>query len=125
MDRVSERLSSASIARRKKRASRRSAEFLRGPIPVDWLAAASGFGAKSLTVGLAIWFRAGIEGRKDSLKLCRATLERFAVNRLSGYRGVIALEDAGLLSVVRNRGQCPVVTILPTKRQRKGGKRAD
>ncbi|HEY2837854.1 MAG TPA: hypothetical protein VGJ26_01810 [Pirellulales bacterium] len=38
------------------------------------------------------------------------------MKRLASYRGLQALKRAGLLSVVRSRGQCPVVTITGLKR---------
>ena len=34
------------------------------------------------------------------------------INRITGYRSLKALEEAGLVTVVRGQGRLPVVTIL-------------
>ena len=36
-------------------------KFLKGPIPLYWLIAASKLPGKALAVGVVIWFRAGLE----------------------------------------------------------------
>ncbi|MBT6157400.1 MAG: hypothetical protein HOL01_04970 [Planctomycetaceae bacterium] len=38
-------------------------------------------------------------------------IERFGVNRQAGYRALAALEDAGLVTVDRKPGRCPLVSI--------------
>ena len=111
MDRVPERLSEASRQRRLRKQKLLSAEFLRGPIPVVWMRIAGALGSRAVLTGLALWFRAGIEGRPDCLKLCTSSLKRLGVSRIAGYRGLRSLEQAGLVRVSRQRGKCPVVTI--------------
>ena len=86
-------------------------EFVRGPLPVDWLARAAALPGQALAVGLAIWFRRGIE-RRLTFPLYPSALGRFHVNRWSSYRALTALEKAGLATVQRQRGRSPVVTIL-------------
>jgi hypothetical protein len=86
-------------------------EFIRGPLPADWMARAAGLPGQALAVAMAIWFRRGIE-RALTFPLYPSALERFGVNRWSGYRALTALEKAGLVSVKRRQGRCPVVTIL-------------
>jgi len=110
--RVSERLSDVSRLRHEERAHRRAGAFLKGPIPLKWLARASALPGKSLAVGLAIWYCAGLRQRQDDLTLCRSTLDRFGVSRQAGYRGLRLLEQAGLVAAVRQRGCCPRVDIL-------------
>jgi hypothetical protein len=96
-----------------RRATRRRPreEFIRGPLPLAWMGKAARLPGQALAVALAIWFRRGIE-QKDSLSLYPSALERFGVNRWSGYRALEALEGAGLVRVSRKQGRAPVVTII-------------
>jgi hypothetical protein len=87
-------------------------EFLKGPIPLSWLTAASMLSGKApLTVGLAVWFEAGRRKSKE-VKLTSDILERFGVNRKAKYRALNSLEKAGLVRVRRAPRRNPVVTIL-------------
>ena len=86
-------------------------EFLRGPIPLSWLRAATVLPGKALAVGLVLWFKAGITKRGE-VKMTTKLLHKFGLSRYAGYRGLVALEDAGLVTAVRRRGRCPRVTIL-------------
>jgi hypothetical protein len=86
-------------------------EFIRGPLPVDWIAAAARLPGLALALALAIWFRRGVE-QATSFPLYASTLAKFGVNRWSSYRALMALETAGLVTVERREGRCPVVTIL-------------
>lgn len=85
-------------------------KFLRGPVPLDWLRRAAGLPGKALAVGLALWFLCGCRKRK-TVRLTRRTLDRLGVARKPGYRGLRALERAGLVAVARQPGRSPVVTI--------------
>jgi hypothetical protein len=87
-------------------------EFLKGPVPLAWLSAASKLPGKAvLAVGLALWFEAG-RRRSNTVTLTSAILARFGVNRKGKYRGLASLEQAGLIEVVRVPRRNPVVTIL-------------
>ncbi|MFM8272665.1 MAG: hypothetical protein ACKODX_10070 [Gemmata sp.] len=88
-------------------------EFLKGPVPLVWLTAAAQLSGKSpLAVGLALWFEAG-RRRSPTVTLTSAILARFGVvDRKSKYRGIVALEQAGLINVIRVPRRNPVVTIL-------------
>lgn len=88
--------------------------FLRGPIPLDWLATASlasGRGS-GLKVSLVIWYLSGLSQQAKTVKLKSSVLRAFGVDRHSVYRGLIRLESAGLVSVERHPGRLPLVTIL-------------
>jgi hypothetical protein len=89
-------------------------KFLKGPIPWTWLAKAAHQPGKALHVAIALWFLAGIT-RKRTVALSGAVLQALGVNRHSGYRGLAALEKAGLVSVVRPPGRLPVVTLQEVK----------
>lgn len=114
MERIPERLSPESLARRRKRTKARQSQFLRGPIPADWITSAAKLRGCALAVALAVWFKAGCEGNAKAVRICPELLLRFGVKRLAGYRGLLALERAGLLSVERRRGRCPRVTLNRT-----------
>lgn len=87
-------------------------EFLKGPIPLDWLGRAAKLSGKaSLSVGLALWFEAG-RRRSHQVTLTTAICDRFSINRKSKYRGLELLEQAGLISVVRRPRRNPLVAIL-------------
>jgi hypothetical protein len=88
-------------------------EFVRGPIPLSWLSAVCALRAKSsVTVALAIWFLSGLKQRKDQLKLTNAILRRFHVDRYAKWRGLAALEEAGLIRIRRCGNKNQIVTII-------------
>jgi hypothetical protein len=86
--------------------------FVKGPIPLDWLSVAAKQSGKALHVAVGLWFRAGIR-KSNQMRFPMSWLDRvFGVNRTSAYRGLAALEKAGLVSVVRHRGRASIVTLL-------------
>lgn len=105
----------------KPKAKKIAGGFLKGPIPLPWLSAATRLPGKSpLSVALAIWFEAG---RRKSMEvtLTTAILQRFSVNRKAKYRALSSLENAGLVRVYREPRRNPVVTILEFVSDPKGG----
>jgi hypothetical protein len=87
-------------------------EFLKGPIPLPWLAVASKLPGKApLAVALAVWFEAGRRKSKE-VRLTTAILKRFNVNRNAKSTALKSLETAGLIRVCREPRRNPVVTIL-------------
>ena len=89
----------------------RGRKFLRGPLPIDWLALASALGMAAMLIGLECWYRAGLAG---SLAF-RLNLSRLAVApklaRSSARRGLQRQEEADLVSVARPAGQRLLVAI--------------
>jgi hypothetical protein len=88
--------------------------FLCGPIPMSWLNAAckaSGRGS-GVKVALALWYESGLNLHARIVKLRSSVLRAMGANRHAGYRGLEALEKAGLVSIERRSGHNPVVTIL-------------
>ena len=93
-------------------ANRVQAEFIKGPIPLAWLSAAAELpGKAALAIGLALWFERG-RRKSDEVLLTAAICERFGLDRKGKYRGLAALEEAGLVAVERRPNRNPVVTIL-------------
>lgn len=115
---VPQKLSEASRRRHQQQAARQDAAFLKGPLPLAWIIKAASLPGKyPLAVGLAIWFRSGLENKQTGIPLTTKTIERFHVNRQAGYRALATLEAAGLVSVDRKPGRCPLVSIRKVKAQ--------
>ena len=97
--------------------TKRGRHFLRGPIPLDWInaaATASGRGS-GFQVAMALWYLSGLNRQARTIKLRGSVLRKMGVDRHADYRGLRglrALEDAKLVQVRRNPGQCPMVTLL-------------
>jgi hypothetical protein len=101
----------APLPRRKSQRFGPGQKFLRGPIQWDWLSGAARLPGKALQVGLAIWHLAGLKNAM-TIELSRVPLESLGVTRQAGYRGLKALENAGLIKVGRRSGRKTRVTIL-------------
>ena len=89
--------------------------FLKGPIPGSWLVGVFSLPARTrgraLRVGLALWYLAGLNKSRSVIPTWK-TWERFGLSPDAGRRGLATLERAGLVTVDRPSGSCPVVTIL-------------
>lgn len=99
---------------------RQGEEFLRGPIPLVWLRRAGELRGKALAVAVALWFKAGTAKGNPEVAATAGLLERLGVGRKAGYRGLAALERAGLVSIERRPGRSARVTILPVKKIQNG-----
>lgn len=88
----------------------KSALFLKGPVPLDWLAAAGRLPAKALQVAIVIWHRAGI-ARTNAVPVPTQLLTAFGVDRFAKRRALDALASAGLITVQHHRGRSPIATI--------------
>ena len=119
-EQIDSRLSEQSIRRREKQYESRQQEFIKGPLPLPWMIAATALPGKyPLAVALVIQFRAGLEKTSTELRLTSKMLQRFGINRLAGYRALAVLEDAGLVTVDRKPGRCPLVSIREKQTKRK------
>jgi hypothetical protein len=101
-----------------------SVPFIRGPIPLAWLNAAAKLPGKTLNVGLAIWWLAGMS-KTTAFKITGKALDQLDVSRDATSDALKRLEDNGLILVKRSPGQRPTVQILPiaqdvTKRENTG-----
>jgi hypothetical protein len=85
-------------------------QFLRGPIPLDTLATASGLPGQALAVLLLIHYRVAVT-RSDWVTLPKGLLERFGVSRDSKARALHALEKSSLIAVERGCGRAARVTL--------------
>ena len=101
-----------------------SVPFLKGPIPMAWLNTAAKLPGKTLNVGIAIWWLAGMS-KTTAFKLTGKALNQLGVSRDAASDALKRLEENGLILVKRLPGQRPTVEILPvaqcvTKRENTG-----
>ena len=89
-----------------------SVPFLKGPIPMAWLNVAAKLPGKTLNVGLAIWWLAGMS-KNTSFKITGKALDQLGVSRDAASDGLRRLEENGLILVKRLPGQRSTVEILP------------
>ena len=85
--------------------------FLKGPISWAWLSAAGQLPGHALHVAIEIRLWAGIK-RTNYFVFSVSGLAALGVSRSSGHRGLAALEREGLVSVDRQPGRKPRVTVI-------------
>lgn len=90
--------------------------FLRGPIPLAWLAVAAKLSGKTVNVAIALWWRHGMAKGKP-FKLTQMALTAMNVERDAERLGLARLEQAGLIQVERKPGQRPNISILDLPRR--------
>lgn len=100
---------------------RQAGRFLRGPVPWEWIIAAHSLPGQALIVGLCLWRLAGAVGSR-TVMLGNAELEPFGIDRATKCRALAALERAGLITVAREPGRFPTVTLpVPARSKRQHG----
>ncbi len=85
--------------------------FLRGPVPLWWLQAAGVLPGKALHVGLELWYQSGL-CQSRMIRFSYKSAQRFGVKRHAAYRALDVLGGAGLITVCRASGRCPIVRLL-------------
>ncbi len=101
----------APIPERRIESKKQSGKFLKGPVPLFWLMAAAQLPGKALAVGIALWFRCGLE-RSNQVRLPTTLLNLFGIDRHAKARALDSLEKASLIAVERRKGKNPIVTLL-------------
>jgi hypothetical protein len=90
--------------------------FIKGPIPMEWIKAASRCGYRAEAVALLVWYAAGVQ-RANPCKLTPKVLAELHVHPRTAKRILERFVDAGLTTVEFHRGRSPLVTITsPTDR---------
>ena len=84
--------------------------YLSGPVPWTWIAAASELPGKALLVGLCIWRLVGVK-KSRTIVLGNADLEPLGIDRAAKSRALSALEGVRLISVTREPGRFPIITV--------------
>jgi hypothetical protein len=91
----------------------RAEPFLRGPIPLEWLARAAAMRKPALPAGLCLWFVRGVSKKTGPLRVSAAVRKKVGLSAGQMLRGLRALEAGGLVRFVKEgRGRCPVVEIV-------------
>ena len=85
--------------------------FLKGPVPLAWLASAAALRGRALAVGVLVWFMVGIR-RANVVTIPSSRMAEFGLNRFAFYRGLAALEWRGLVRVERRRGSMARITLV-------------
>ena len=91
--------------------------FLKGPIPWSWITAAAALPGQALVVGLCVWRLAGAT-KSHTVCFGNFDLKPFGIDRAAKSRALHALEQAGLIKVVRKPSRFPKVTLLCTRPSR-------
>lgn len=87
--------------------------FIARRLPLIWLQKAHQLpGNTALPLGLSLWFQAGLDRRRNDLKLTAKFKNVFKLKDRSVTDALHNLEAAGLVNVQRPPGQCVRVSIL-------------
>ncbi len=96
--------------------------FLRGPIPLEWLARAAQLRKPAMPAGLCLWFVRGVSKKTGPFRVSAAVRKKMGLSAGQMLRGLRALEGGGLVRFVKEgRGRCPVVEIVTQLRPKSGG----
>jgi len=79
-------------------------------IPFDWLLRATRLPGKATSIALGLWFLSGVR-RSPMFRLTAEAVHLAGCSRSALYRGLTALENAGLIHVARRPGARPLITI--------------
>ncbi|MEN9722595.1 MAG: hypothetical protein RJB38_581 [Pseudomonadota bacterium] len=85
-------------------------QFLKGPIPWNWLKLAARQPGRALHVAIILWLIANMT-KKATVRLSGKRLRELGVDRNAAYRGLKRLEEARLVEVSRHVGRQPIVTL--------------
>jgi len=90
---------------------RRGKNFIKGPIDWEWICLAAQCGGKALQVALTIHFLCGMK-YTNTVKLSNKIMSDMGVDRFAKSRAINRLEEENLITVVREQGQAPTITII-------------
>lgn len=92
---------------------RQSEPFLRGPVPISWLARAATLRKPALAAGLCLWFQRGVKRSSGPVEVRSHVRRRLNMSAGQMLRGLRALEAASLVRFEQTgRGRCPTVQII-------------
>lgn len=106
-----------------RRVQKASIPFIRGPIPLHWLTAASAISRSAARLSVALWYRLGLTGQHVDLvtpgenllvvRIDQKLRKECDLQRWHVSEGILDLVNAGLIRVVKaGRGRCPEVAVL-------------
>lgn len=98
--------------RNEREQSRLCRRFIKGPIPVPWMARANRLRKPSAAkVAVALFYQRGLCNR-DEFKIEPARFVELNIDELTRRRGLAELERSGLITVQRWAGRSPVVAMI-------------
>jgi hypothetical protein len=86
-------------------------QFLKGPIPWNWITCAMRLPGKALHVAVVLWQEAGFR-KSRHVKFRMSKIERVGFSRWTARRALVILEEAKLIKIGRKPGQLLQVEIL-------------
>ncbi len=91
-------------------------KFLRGPVPIPWLAAAHRQCKSAMGIAIALWLEIGMRGNREPIRVTRKIRRHMGLSNDQAQRGIHALAAAGLLRVCKGgRGRCAIVEIVASR----------
>ena len=84
--------------------------FIKGPIPLPWITKAACLPGKTLQVGIALWYLAGLT-KNHVVRLSSKVPKQLGVSRNAKSEALRRLEAAGLVSIEQLPGRAPQVTL--------------
>lgn len=98
--------------RSKREQSRVQGRFIKGPIPIPWVARAIRLRKPSaIKVAVALFYQRGLCSSNE-FKIEPARFLELNVDELTRRRGLVELERSGLITVQRWAGRSPVVAMI-------------
>ena len=88
-----------------------SQQFIKGPIPLKWVAQANALPGKAGAVGIALWFLVGVK-KSRAFRATRQIEEIASCGRKAVYAALEALQAAGLIKFTPAKGARPAVEVL-------------
>ena len=86
-------------------------QFLKGPIPWNWITCAMRLPGKALHVAVVLWQEAGFR-KSRNVKFRMSKIGRVGFTRWTARRALVILEEAKLIKIDRKPGQLLQVEIL-------------
>ena len=86
-------------------------QFLKGPIPWNWITCAMRLPGKALHVAVVLWQEAGFR-KSRHVKFRMSKIDRVGFTRWTARRALVILEEAKLIKIDRKPGQLLQVEIL-------------
>jgi hypothetical protein len=93
-----------------KRSSYKRGEFIRGPVPIDWLKAAATTSPAAAYLGVILWHLARMRG--EPLVIAHKILGRYGFQPRQALRLLRGLEAAQLITLELETGKAPRVRLV-------------
>ncbi len=85
--------------------------FIKGPIPLAWVQQAAKLPGRTLHLGMALWYLAGLR-KSNQGAVNYKVAEHFGLNRYTVYRGLARLKEAHLIEVSSKPGRRLNITLI-------------